>query len=200
MRRRDLWKVIPGAICLKGLVATPAAASTYDPWKSLVLQQPRSLWLVRKTPRGFDELRPDASQYWNPQEPDVLQSAGYARVCDFLRDRTADKVRSMDARLLDLLVCLQRWGWEYGDSSPIEITSGFRTSAHNERLEGAARASLHTQGKAVDIRHPRVSPTTLSQMGVILGEGGVGFYPGKGFTHVDTGNLRRWGKNAYRPA
>jgi len=55
-----------------------------------------------------------------------------------------------------------------------------------------ARNSLHMQGKAVDIRFPGTSARWVRDSAISLSQGGVGFYPGSGFVHVDTGAVRRW--------
>ena len=55
-----------------------------------------------------------------------------------------------------------------------------------------AKNSLHMAGKAVDIRLPGVSLADLRDAAMNCRSGGVGFYPGEGFVHVDTGSVRHW--------
>jgi len=38
---------------------------------------------------------------------------------------------------------------------PIPILSGYRTPAYNARIPGAAKASQHVQGRALDLRPPK---------------------------------------------
>jgi hypothetical protein len=47
-------------------------------------------------------------------------------------------------------------------------------------------------GKAIDIRLPDVSTARLREAAMRLQAGGVGFYPGSDFVHVDTGSVRAW--------
>jgi uncharacterized protein YcbK (DUF882 family) len=55
-----------------------------------------------------------------------------------------------------------------------------------------ARGSLHLQGRAIDVRLTDVDSATLRDAAVALQRGGVGYYRGPDFVHVDTGRVRRW--------
>ena len=57
---------------------------------------------------------------------------------------------------------------------------------------GVASGSLHMVGKAIDIRVPGVELDHLRAAARSLQLGGVGFYPGSNFVHVDTGRVRFW--------
>jgi uncharacterized protein YcbK (DUF882 family) len=57
---------------------------------------------------------------------------------------------------------------------------------------GVASGSLHTVGKAIDIRLPGVKLDHLRSAARSLKLGGVGFYPASNFVHVDTGRVRFW--------
>lgn len=201
--RRKALSCLAG-LSLPGLLPSSAQAATQSssfkgigPWHAAILAQAQCApWLRRRTCAGWEELRPEHSLYRERGQGRVI-TAGWSRLCDLLRDTRANRVEYMDLALLDILVCMQYWCWYYGARGPLIITSGFRTKATNDNLEGAARNSLHMQGRAVDLRHPEVDSLTLSRMGVILQMGGVGFYPSSNFTHLDTGNVRRWGQRAY---
>ena len=99
----------------------------------------------------------------------------------------------MDPRLYDMLHAISiACG---GDT--FEIISGYRSPATNERLRttrggGVAKQSLHTQGKAVDIRMTGVPLAELRDAAKSLQAGGVGYYPRDNFVHIDTGRVRYW--------
>lgn len=74
--------------------------------------------------------------------------------------------------------------------SPVHITSGFRTHAHNDAV-GGAENSRHLWGMAADITVDDVPPDTVADFAEALGVGGLGRYDT--FTHVDVwGQNRRW--------
>jgi uncharacterized protein YcbK (DUF882 family) len=48
------------------------------------------------------------------------------------------------------------------------------------------------EGKAIDIRLPGIKLSTVRDSALGLARGGVGYYPGSDFVHVDTGRVRVW--------
>ncbi|TXC67491.1 DUF882 domain-containing protein [Piscinibacter aquaticus] len=110
-----------------------------------------------------------------------------------LRDFRTGDVGTMDPALLDLLHALRE---RAGSCQPYEIISGYRSPATNrmlhERSSGVATKSLHMSGQAIDIRVADVPLADLRQAALSLQRGGVGFYPGSNFVHVDTGRVRAW--------
>jgi len=69
---------------------------------------------------------------------------------------------------------------------PVQITSGFRSPAHNARI-GGAKNSLHTTGMAADIAVGGIPEQIkvaafLSKLDDV---GGIGLYEAKGIVHVD---------------
>jgi uncharacterized protein YcbK (DUF882 family) len=112
----------------------------------------------------------------------------------FLRDHYTGEVGVLDPRLFDMLHVI---GASLGARGPYEVISGYRCPATNERLRGSrgggvARHSLHMEGRAIDVRLPGVALTELRDAAVSLRRGGVGFYPGNRFVHLDTGRVRTW--------
>ncbi len=112
----------------------------------------------------------------------------------FLRDHYNGEVGRMDPQLYELMQRLRR---ELGSTRAFEVISGYRSAATNERLRttrggGVARRSLHLEGRAIDLRLPGVPLADLRDAAADLKAGGVGFYPGDNFVHVDTGPVRRW--------
>ena len=112
----------------------------------------------------------------------------------FLRDHYSGHIGRMDARLYDIMHSLSM---ALKVHTPYEIISGYRSPKTNERLRttrggGVARRSLHMDGKAVDLRLPGVPLDELRDAALALKTGGVGYYPGSNFVHIDTGRVRTW--------
>lgn len=112
----------------------------------------------------------------------------------FLRDWRADSVKHYDPQLFDLLAELTNK--VNRPEAEIHIICGYRTPGTNGRLRnagtGVAAGSLHMQAEAIDIRLPGVRTSRLRDTALALRRGGVGYYPGSDFLHVDTGRVRRW--------
>jgi uncharacterized protein YcbK (DUF882 family) len=126
----------------------------------------------------------------------TYQPAALARIDVILRDFRANQVKPIDPALLDLLHQLRG---TLRTTAPFHIISGYRAPATNDMLRarggadsGVASGSLHTVGKAVDIRIPGVPLEDLRAAARSLKLGGVGFYPRSNFVHVDTGRVRFW--------
>ncbi|WP_442597455.1 YcbK family protein [Parapusillimonas sp. JC17] len=112
----------------------------------------------------------------------------------FLRDHYSGLIGSMDPGLYDIMHALRM---SLKARAPYQIISGYRSPHTNERLRttrggGVARHSLHMDGKAVDLRIPGVPLKELRDAALELKAGGVGYYPGSDFVHVDTGGVRTW--------
>ncbi|HTN48125.1 MAG TPA: DUF882 domain-containing protein [Burkholderiaceae bacterium] len=154
-----------------------------DPRVAQLLKERRSLWLRR----GSEELR---ATYWTAAGG--RDQDQYLQLCWLLRDIRADRVFAMDRGLLDTLAGMQAWLRQSGVDAPIEVHSGYRTSRTNNATEGAALNSRHVIGQAADISVAGVSSVKLAGLSSVLGHGGTGFYVGRGFVHVDTGDDRIW--------
>lgn len=111
-----------------------------------------------------------------------------------LRDHRSGEVKPIDRGLLDLLFDLKT---SAGTTGPFHVISGYRSAVTNatlrKRSRGVASRSLHLVGKAVDIRIPGLKTKALRDAALKLRAGGVGYYPGPAFVHVDVGRVRRWG-------
>lgn len=109
-----------------------------------------------------------------------------------LRDVRAEKAHSMHPRLIDTLGALQR-GLGIDE---LYVTSGYRCRETNEMLRRrnglAARNSFHIEGMAADVYSPRIATRRLARAAQAERAGGVGFYPRRGFVHVDVGPRRSW--------
>jgi uncharacterized protein YcbK (DUF882 family) len=123
-----------------------------------------------------------------------LQPEGLAAIDHVLRDTRTNETKRIDIGLLDLLVLL---ALSIPTDEPFHVISGYRSPSTNEYLRkhgggGVAAHSLHLLGKAVDIRVPGTKLRDLYRAAVALKRGGVGYYPGEDFIHVDTGRVRTW--------
>ena len=116
-----------------------------------------------------------------------------ARLDVFLRDHRTGEEHAIDPALFDLMYDLQR---ATSTSRPFQVISGYRCPSTNRKLRkrsrGVARKSLHMEGRAIDIRIPELKLADLKDAARDLRRGGVGFYPKRGFVHVDTGDVRFW--------
>jgi uncharacterized protein YcbK (DUF882 family) len=99
----------------------------------------------------------------------------------------------VDRGLLDVLHALRL---DLGTTAPFHVISCYRSSKTNAALRANGRAvaerSLHMLGKAADVRIPGVSLDDLHRAAVARKAGGVGYYSGPSFVHVDVGRVRYW--------
>jgi len=153
-------------------------------------------------PRTLSVIRPASGEkasvlYWKDGE--VIDSA-YQELCHLLRDVNGKAALPIDPKLIETLWASQAFVARYGLDRPLEILSGYRTPASNNRLieQGvpAARQSLHMSGKAADVRIAGLTEEVLGGLVKSFRKGGVGFYyrsgPKGGWIHTDTGLNRTW--------
>jgi uncharacterized protein YcbK (DUF882 family) len=112
----------------------------------------------------------------------------------FLRDFRTGDVHPIDPALIDQLHHIARIT---GTRAPFQVISGYRAERTNAMLRqrgsgGVARTSLHLQGRAIDVRLADVRLADLRDAARELRAGGVGYYPGSDFVHLDTGRVRAW--------
>lgn len=110
-----------------------------------------------------------------------------------LRCHFTGEVAEIDLRVIDFLEAMDG---NLGGGKEIHIVSGYRSPGYNAKLlregRGVARNSLHLQGRAIDLRIPGIRLESLREAALRLREGGVGYYPGSGFVHIDSGRFRVW--------
>ncbi len=120
--------------------------------------------------------------------PDALHEINH-----LYRDHLTDEIHPVDTALLDQLHDLQA---NLGIKKPIHVICGYRspfTNAHLRRnSRGVARNSLHMEGRAIDIRIAGIDSRTIRDAALSMARGGVGYYPGSNFVHLDTGDFRTW--------
>jgi uncharacterized protein YcbK (DUF882 family) len=110
-----------------------------------------------------------------------------------LRDFRNDQRHAIDPKLMDYLVETAR---QIGVPPAFSVISGYRSPETNERLHerssGVSQRSLHMQGRAIDVRMSGVDCRDLAARAESLQRGGVGYYRGSNFVHLDTGAFRTW--------
>jgi uncharacterized protein YcbK (DUF882 family) len=120
--------------------------------------------------------------------PDALKQLNH-----LLRDWRVDQSTSMDPRLFDIIWEMHR---ATGSRAPVHIISAYRSPQTNQALRSRSRAvsehSQHMLGRAMDIRFPDVDAARVREAAMRLQHGGVGFYPGANFVHIDVGSIRAW--------
>lgn len=186
-RRNFIAAAASGIILPSTVLAQPQAQQAY-PYPIGNIPPPIwDLWLVRKS--TGEEYR-DAYV-----EDGKLFVPGYNKMCQALRDTRAPKdeqVVQIDLKLLNLLFATQQWMKIHNQMRPIVINSGYRTIFNNGNIEGAAKNSMHTRGKAADFYIDGLPSKYLADFVKWFKEGGVGLYVNKHFVHIDTGSVRSW--------
>ncbi len=161
---------------------------------ALLPLRPQSAQALAATRRlRFENLHTGESaavEYW--ADGGYLGDAS-RRINHLLRDHRTGDVHAIDLRLLDLLHRLRE---ALSTDAPFQIISGYRSPRTNamlhDRSDGVARNSLHTDGLAVDIRVPSRPLRLVRDAALSLKSGGVGYYAGSDFVHVDVGRVRSW--------
>lgn len=119
---------------------------------------------------------------------DALDEINY-----LFRDHLTDEIHHVDTALLDQLHELQL---TLGINKPYHVVCGYRSPNTNAQLRrqshGVAKHSFHMEGRAVDLRIAGLSTREIRSAALSLGRGGVGYYPGHNFVHLDTGPIRTW--------
>ena len=110
-----------------------------------------------------------------------------------LRDFRNDRRHAIDPKLMDYLVEVAA---QIGAPPEFSVISGYRSPETNERLHerssGVSQHSLHMHGRAIDVRMSGVDCQALAARAEFLQRGGVGYYRGSNFVHLDTGAFRTW--------
>lgn len=183
---RDESLVSPGRRRILGLAAMAAASFAMAPAMAQV--QPRGERVLT-----FENLHTGEklkTTYW---ANGTYIKDNLADINHILRDFRTNDVMPIDPKLLNLLYALKL---KVNSNKPFGIISGYRSPATNTMLNanssGVASRSLHLEGKAIDIRVPGQNLAGLHQAALALRGGGVGYYPGSGFIHMDTGRVRFW--------
>ncbi len=123
----------------------------------------------------------------------IYDQAALSKLNVLLRDHRENESILMDRGLFDQMWTLQQ---RCGGDEVFEIISGYRSPATNNKLRknssGVAKESYHIKGRAIDIRLRGTKLSKLHREALALNAGGVGYYPGSDFIHLDTGKPRNW--------
>ena len=171
-------------------IGTQAAVACLLPISALssinrLLSPERTLFLFN--PNTGERL--DVCYYTQGQyQPKALK-----KINNILRDYRTGEIKPIHKSLLDLLHSISM---TLDNQPQFHIISGYRSLKTNAMLykttECVAKNSLHTQGKAADIRIPGYDTGLLRDICMKLRSGGVGYYPKSDFVHVDIGRVRSW--------
>lgn len=128
--------------------------------------------------------------YW--QDGNYIKEA-LDEISFLLRDHRTNDIVPFDPAVIDQAFALSR---KFKSAKPFEIFSGYRSPETNQELRQASRRvakqSLHLEARAIDLRLPGVPVAQLRAAALSLHGGGVGYYPKRGFVHIDSGPVRRW--------
>lgn len=113
----------------------------------------------------------------------------------FMRDWRVDKSVSMDLRAIDIMAATHNL---LDVNEPYMLLSGYRSPETNamlrRRSRGVAKNSLHIKGQAADLRLSSRSVGQVARAAASVRAGGVGRYSRSNFVHMDSGDLRTWGR------
>ncbi len=142
-------------------------------------------------------------RFYNTHTGETLRSTFWAEgkfvpealvdINKLLRDHRNNAVAPIDP---GLLFVLDKLSAALGSRDVIHVISGYRSPESNyllaARSDGVAKHSLHTEGRAIDVRIPGRDLADLHKAALKLKVGGVGYYPDSRFVHLDTGRVRHW--------
>jgi len=119
-------------------------------------------------------------------------TSALAELDNLFRDRHSRKVAEIDPGVYDQLFAISN----VFQGREVNMLSGYRAPETNEamrrRMSGVAKFSYHVRAQAVDFYLSNVSISEIHIEALRLTVGGVGYYPGSNFVHLDTGPLRNW--------
>jgi len=179
-RRSFLKGAVLGTLILFGYHPASAVEYTADDGPEGRL----SLFNIHSKERVRVTYRDRAGNY----DLDALNRLNWVLRCHY-----TGEVANMDVHTLEFLNTVDK---KLGGDHEIHIISGYRSPTYNKLLrnEGhkVARHSLHMEGKAIDIHIPGIGLDTVRKVALATRFGGVGYYPGPGFVHIDSGKFRVW--------
>lgn len=118
----------------------------------------------------------------------AYDKAALARINRVMRCSLTGREAEIPVKLVELLDAVE----DHFGKKGLVLLSGYRTKKLNRAVRGAARRSLHLESWAADIKVPGRPATEVKDYLLKLGAGGVGYYPRRGFVHLDVGGVRYW--------
>jgi uncharacterized protein YcbK (DUF882 family) len=171
------------------LEATAALAGAAAIWPQSLIGSPNST--ARRI--ALTNLHTDERLEVEYFRDEVYVPEALAALAVLLRDFRNERRHVIDPKLMDYLVDVAD---QLGVPPAFAVISGYRSPETNERLHerssGVSQHSLHMQGRAIDVRMSGVDCRDLAARAEGLKQGGVGFYRGSDFVHLDTGAFRTW--------
>lgn len=144
--------------------------------------------LIIYSPRTDEELDVVYRDEYGEFDPEALKAINH-----FMRCHHTDKVIDMDVNVIEYLNALDK---RLGGGNRIHVISGYRSPEYNallrRRSRRVAKHSFHLSGRAIDLRIPGVKLKNMKRAAMTLKCGGVGYYPRRGFLHIDSGPVRHW--------
>lgn len=144
--------------------------------------------IMMTNPHTGEKIR---TMYWTPVDGYIKESLD--SISHFMRDFRQNQVKPVDPNLIDIMHAISL---NIGQSKKFEVMSGYRSPKTNrmlsKRSKNVAKKSYHMRAKAVDFQVKNISSKELRRIALALKAGGVGYYPGSKFIHVDTGTVRTW--------
>ncbi|HEY8514602.1 MAG TPA: DUF882 domain-containing protein [Candidatus Binatia bacterium] len=127
------------------------------------------------------------------RNPDGTYSAdALSKIDAIFRSRGDDERTRVSLRLIELIDFLE----DTEKPRRLLLISGYRSEGYNSAVIArggqAARASMHTEGLAADLRFEGVDQRALWNRLRARECCGAGYYAKSGFVHVDTGKPRFW--------
>ena len=176
---RRKFLALGGAVVGSCLLPNVAIAS---PFKA---SDPREL-LIRNLHTG-EELE---TKYFNGK---TYVGSAVRQIDHLCRDFRQNEVARIDRRLYDAISQIQTYLCHEGYA---QLISGYRSPKTNKMLAkrsgGVAKKSYHMKAQAIDFNLEGVPLSKIRQAAMDLKIGGVGYYPGSQFVHIDTGPVRNW--------
>jgi uncharacterized protein YcbK (DUF882 family) len=135
--------------------------------------------------------------YWRDG---IYLREGLDAINHLMRDFRTGEVFSLDRRLIDQLFELSL-RLDMSTSQRFEIVSAFRSARTQAMLASGSdtqgNVTYHMAGRAIDFRVSGVPIRRVYEAAMAMNAGGVGYYPGENFIHLDRGVIRSWRNTPY---